>query len=217
MGPYIHLVSSCSSKKSISNILNSIVCALLVAMIWLYERFAALSGQTVSRSIWTKNIGQPTTMAVGGWVKAFGGNSLTRQFFVSVIIANVPQVGVSYLYLLFNGLLTSLVVSAEWASYGVGRRKGLRVSEKPQGYQKPAFYFLMPMRYGLSLTLASSLLQWLLSQTTFLVKTRGIDPNGNVNHHFDGSRIVYSPMGCILSLIIGGVLILALVPLALKR
>jgi hypothetical protein len=155
-------------------------------------------------------------MAVGGWIKAFGGDSLTRQFFISVIIANLPQVVLSYLYLLYNGLLTSLLVAAEWSSYSVGR-KGLRVSEKPQGYQRSGFFLSMPLKYGLALSCGSSLLQWLLSQTMFLIKTTGIAPDGQVDHHFDGSRIGYSPMGCILSLIVGGAMIFAMIPLALKK
>lgn len=155
-------------------------------------------------------------MVAGGWTKKFGGNSATRQFFASVIIANLPQVILSYLYLLYNGLLTSLLVAGEWSSYSV-QRKGLRVSEKPVGYQRSGFFLSIPLRYGILLTCMSSLLQWLLSQSIFLVKTTAIASNGQLDHSFDASRIGFSPLGCILSIAVGGVMILAMIPLALKK
>jgi hypothetical protein len=196
--------------------LNSIVLAITGGAIWLNQIFADLKNQSVDRSPWKVGLGEATTMVAGGWAKAFGGNSATRQFFASVIVANLPQVVLSYLYLLYNGLLTSLLVAAEWSSYSVGR-KGLRVSEKRHGYQRSGFLLSIPLRYGLSLSCMCSLLQWLLSQSMFLVKTVGIASDGQVDHHFDASRIGFSPLGCIISISVGGAMILAMIPLALKK
>lgn len=178
--------------------------------------FADPKNQSVDRSPWKVGLGEATTMVAGGWAKPFGGNSATRQFFASVVVANLTQVVLSYCYLLYNGLLASLLVAEEWSSYSVDH-KGLRVSEECHGYQRSEFLLSIPLTYGLSLSCMCSLLQWLLSQLMFLVKTVSIAPDGRVDHHFDASRIGFSPLGCIISISVGGALILAMIPLALKK
>lgn len=89
--------------------------------------------------------------------------------------------------------------------------------EKPEGYQRSGFFLSMSLRYGISLTCMSSLLQWLLSQSMFLLKTTAIASDGKVVHGLDASQIGFSPLGCILSISIGGVMIVAMIPLALKK
>lgn len=153
---------------------------------------------------------------VGGWVKGASGKDATRQFFVSVIVANLPQIVISYLYLLYNGLLTCLLVAAEWSRFAV-KRKNLRVSEKAAGFQTSGFFLSMPYRYGLPFSCASSLLQWLASQSLFVVKTAGIASDGEKIHLFDGSRVGYSPIGPVFLLMLGGLMLIAIILLGFKR
>jgi hypothetical protein len=168
-------------------------------------------------SLWAWGFGTANTMTVvGGWVKEAGGKDPTRQFFVSVIVANLPQIIVSYLYLLYNGLLTCLLVAAEWSRFAV-RKRSLRVSENATGFQTSGFFLSVPYRYGIPLSCALSLLHWLISQTMFLIRTAGFGANGEPNHLFDGSRVGYSPIGPVLVLALGGAMLIAMILSGFKR
>ena len=54
-----------------------------------------------------------------------------------VILANLPQALLSYLYLLFNGLLTCMLGTEEWPHYYL-TRKPLRVTS-PKGKQRSTY------------------------------------------------------------------------------
>ncbi len=59
--------------------------------------------------------------------------------FAAALVANTPQVIVSYFYMAFNSLLTCMVSGHEWLQYAKNRRP-LRVSS-PEGQQKvPIIY-----------------------------------------------------------------------------
>lgn len=59
-----------------------------------------------------------------------------RGLLCAVLLANCPQAIVSFLYLAYNGLLTSMMLTHEYTKYGVnGRRKPLRVTT-PRGQQR---------------------------------------------------------------------------------
>jgi hypothetical protein len=186
----------------------------------MYQIFLSLASQSLPRSLpalWGWGLGAANTvMVVGGWVKDAGGKTPTRQFFVSVIVANLPQIVLSYLYLLYNGLLTCLLVGAEWSNFAV-HKKSLRVSEKATGFQTSGFFLSMPYRYGIPLSCASSLLHWFTSQTLFLIKTAGFGSNGEMIHPLDGSRVGYSPVGPIFLLALGGVMLFVMILSGFKK
>jgi len=53
----------------------------------------------------------------------------------AVLLANLPQAIVSFLYLMYNGIFTSMLLGHEYSKYGVqGNRKPLRVTT-PHGQQ----------------------------------------------------------------------------------
>ncbi|GAB7366491.1 hypothetical protein MBLNU230_g8284t1 [Neophaeotheca triangularis] len=87
---------------------------------------------------------------------------------VHVLVVNLPQVVVSFLYLLYNGLLTSMLVAHEWSTYAV-TRKGLRVSIE-HGMQRRTYWLQLPYKYGLPLVVAMMLLHWFISQAIFLIR-----------------------------------------------
>ncbi|THY44811.1 hypothetical protein D6C99_06632 [Aureobasidium pullulans] len=84
----------------------------------------------------------------------------------AVIVANLPQVMLSFLYLLFNGLLTSMLAAREWSHYAQ-ERKPLRVST-PKGMQRPTYFLSLPYRFASPLLVLSGALRWLVSQSLFL-------------------------------------------------
>ncbi|KAJ8109018.1 hypothetical protein OPT61_g7764 [Boeremia exigua] len=84
------------------------------------------------------------------------------------LIANSPQVILSFLYFAYNNLFTAMLLAYEWTSYA-HKRKGLRVSRRPTGSQRSTYFLQLPYRFGLPLVVLSGMLHWLVSQSIFLV------------------------------------------------
>lgn len=124
-----------------------------------------------------------------------------------IILANIPQLICSILYLAYNGLFTSMLLGAEWSMYYL-RHKPLRVS-RPTGQQRSTYYLQLPFRYSIPLLIASTTLHWLISQSLFLsrivVYREGvaIDPPGQ-----EQSRVAFSCLPILLVIILGSLMIL---------
>jgi hypothetical protein len=88
----------------------------------------------------------------------------------AVLVANSPQLIVTFCYLLYNGLFTAMHLSHEYSGYAK-QRKPLRVTT-PRGAQRSTYWLQLPYTYGLPLIVASAVLHWLVSQSIFLVRIR---------------------------------------------
>ncbi|KAF2846689.1 hypothetical protein T440DRAFT_405013 [Plenodomus tracheiphilus IPT5] len=86
----------------------------------------------------------------------------------AILLANLPQAILSYLYLTFNALYTNMFVAREWSTYG-GERKPLRVTS-PVGQQRDTYWLNVPFRWAIPMTILSGLFHWLASQSIFLVQ-----------------------------------------------
>jgi hypothetical protein len=78
-----------------------------------------------------------------------------------VLLANLPQIILSFLYLTYNGLYTSMHLAHEYGGYAT-QRKALRVTT-PRGVQRSTYWLQLPYTYGVPLILASATLHWLIS------------------------------------------------------
>lgn len=67
----------------------------------------------------------------------------------NVLLANLPQLILSIVYILYNAMLSTFLVQREFSRMN-SRRKPLRVSE-PIGIQRSSYYISLPLRYGISL------------------------------------------------------------------
>ncbi|OSS51456.1 hypothetical protein B5807_04021 [Epicoccum nigrum] len=94
----------------------------------------------------------------GLWAIGFGG----------VMMANLPQVLLSYLYLAFNALYMQMFMAEEWCTYAC-ERKSLRVTA-PVGQQRSTYWLNMPFRYAVPMQVMALLFHWLTSQSIFLVR-----------------------------------------------
>lgn len=92
----------------------------------------------------------------------------TQGFISSVLLANLPQVVLSFIYLMYNGLFTCMHLAHEYTGYGI-HRKALRVTA-PRGQQRSTYWLQLPYTYGLPLIIASGVLHWLCSQSLFLAR-----------------------------------------------
>ncbi|KAF4905174.1 hypothetical protein CGCVW01_v012944 [Colletotrichum viniferum] len=135
---------------------------------------------------------------------ALSENADTLMF--NVILANTPQVLMSLIYFNYNALFTCISLATEWDRFYSGSKKGLRVSTKPQGNQRQTYFLQLPYRYSLTLAVFSGVLHWLISQSIFLVRIEFY------NHDEGKSEAIttacgYSPVGIILVIVAGAVLI----------
>jgi hypothetical protein len=92
-----------------------------------------------------------------GFGTVAGNNLLNTQTTLmgGVLLANSPQVALSYFYLAFNALYTNMFIAHEWTSY-LNTRKTLRVT-CPSGHQRSTYWLSVPFRYAIPMTVISGL------------------------------------------------------------
>jgi hypothetical protein len=133
----------------------------------------------------------------------------------NVLIANTPQVIISFVYLYYNNVLTCMLLAHEWSIMATNHQP-LRVS-RPRGKQRSTYYLQLPYRYILPLMAAMSCLHWLLARSIFLLQVKVFNNAGAEKP--DGSIHVcsYSLFAIMIVLCVGAVMILTLVGLSRMR
>ncbi|KAJ9645682.1 hypothetical protein H2199_002721 [Coniosporium tulheliwenetii] len=148
------------------------------------------------------------TLIVWG-VPSLGSSGLIAN----VVLANLAQPILSFLYFSYNGLITCFLLAYEWSQYAM-QRKGLRVSNIPHGSQRSTYFLQLPYRFAMPLLAVSGILHWLASQSIFLVSLEVYDPLGHpvIPGSFPSVASVktcgYSPIAMVCVLCIGVLLIL---------
>ncbi|KAI8938163.1 hypothetical protein NX059_005828 [Plenodomus lindquistii] len=145
------------------------------------------------------------------------GNNLL-QFSTSltggILLANMPQVILSYLYLAFNALYTNMFVAREWSGYAK-QRKPLRVTS-PLGQQRDTYWLNVPFRWAIPMTITSGIFHWLVSQSIFLVQIT-VTNAADRQKTRQISTCAYSPVAIILCTIVGSVIAFGGIALGKKR
>lgn len=130
-----------------------------------------------------------------------------------VVLANLPQLALSALYPMYNGLYTCMLLGEEWNGY-TNDRKPLRVTA-PVGQQRSSYYLHLPYTYAVPLLIASGLLHWLVSQSIFLVRIDGYSSTGAFL--YIDSNCGYSCIAIIFVILVGSSLVLAAVATGARR
>ncbi|KAL1592703.1 hypothetical protein SLS60_011119 [Paraconiothyrium brasiliense] len=91
-------------------------------------------------------------------------NSITT----AILLANLPQAIIAFLYLTYNGLFTVMLANREWTQYSV-KRAPLRVTD-PTPSQRSTYFLSLPYTFSIPLQLAFAALHWLVSQSVFLAR-----------------------------------------------
>jgi len=99
-----------------------------------------------------------------------------RNITQAVLISNLPQTILSFLYLIYNSIFTCMLMGHEWSLFGYNHHP-LRVTFPCPG-QCSAYWLQLPYTYALPLMTLSALLHWLVSQSLFLVRADRWDPFG---------------------------------------
>jgi hypothetical protein len=127
-----------------------------------------------------------------------------KRLMVFIMIANAIQPVVSSIYFAYNSFFTNLFVALEFSAFGAVR-KGLRVSEVPEGAQRSTYFLQLPYRVGIPLMVMSFLVHWLVSRSIFLVNIDSYDYSGpDDTVRFTGSQFScgYSPLAIILVIVL---------------
>ena len=132
----------------------------------------------------------------------------------STILVNLPQLYLSIIYVFYNALITSLLLSKEWTSYS-NERKGLRVTN-PTGEQRSTYFLTIPYRFSVPLVGVSMALHWILSQSLFLAQINfyRLSRTSLEPQHIKGDGIYaisYSTLAIEISLGIGSILITSVI------
>lgn len=151
------------------------------------------------------------TISDNSLIEATAGLSLIQN----VVLANAPQIVASVSYILFNQLLTCLLLSREFTVYSV-KRAGLRVTS-PQGRQRSTLWLSLPYRFSLPLLTASVILHWALSQTIFLAEAEVHSPTGEVRADYSFGCLGWSALAFLIYLVVSGLIMVATFVLGFLR
>lgn len=97
------------------------------------------------------------------------------SLFSAVFTANILQLAISNAYLLYNGVFTCVLLSAELADFAT-EAKTMRVT-RPRASQRSTYWLQLPYRWSLPLMGIMTLLHWLVSEAIFMVDINVLGPN----------------------------------------
>lgn len=185
--------------KSTTSILGDIrlpllrfVAAIIFAIVCVARTLAAMPKDLTK--LWKIGFGTITGNNLLNVGTSLGGG---------ILLANIPQAVLSYLYLAFNALYTNMVVAFEWSTY-MSTRKPLRVSS-PIGQQRDTYWLNIPFRYAIPMTIMSGLFHWLASQSIFLVQITVLNAYTREPYRRI-STCGFSPVAIILCTVLGTVI-----------
>ena len=160
---------------------------------------------------------------------AYIHGSIAHKLIPMILIANLPQALLSFLYLTYNALFTCMLMAKEWSAFA-NQRRTLRVT-CPVGKQRSTYWLQLPYRYGVPLLVMAVALHWLVSQSLFLVRVAvtyqpgQLEPyqqsdRSNYKWQNDGyliSSCGYSPIAIITVIPVGALLLLAVIATGFRK
>jgi hypothetical protein len=173
---------------------------LVYGIIGLKKHFSSTDGSL--GALFKLGIGAISPLTLIAWDLPSVG---ARGLITNVLVANVAQPILSFLYFSYNGLFTSLFVAYEWESFA-RKKKGLRVSGAQVGAQRSTYFLQLPYRIALPLMGISGLLHWLVSQSIFLVNIESVPTDPDIfKEGFTADQLTcgYSPIAIFAVILVG--------------
>ncbi|KAG9633190.1 hypothetical protein KCV04_g9131, partial [Aureobasidium melanogenum] len=137
------------------------------------------------------------------------GSNSALALICAVLLANTPQLLITFVYFTYNSVFTSMVMASEWSQFAF-QRKPLRVSN-PTGRQQSTYRLQLPYRYGVPLMLLIVTLHWLISQSIFVLRIKVLDFQGIEDTGSSLTTCGYSLTAVLTAIITGGFAIMILV------
>ncbi|PUU76464.1 hypothetical protein B9Z19DRAFT_1052015 [Tuber borchii] len=128
-----------------------------------------LNLKTDIRSMWSRGFGKVNSVSL---LKTIHFRNIPE----SVLLANLPQTILSFLFLTYNSLFTCMLAGHEWSLLGHNHCT-LRVTS-PRPGQRSTYWLQVPYTYAIPLMTLSGLLHWLTSQSIFLARVEVSDQFG---------------------------------------
>ena len=153
-------------------------------------------------TFWTQGFGTPYPLAILQLPKDLPEIGV-------VLLANLPQAILSFIYLYYNDILTCMLVSTEFIRHAHAH-KGLRVTF-PRGEQRSTYTLSLPLKASVPLMVGSGLLHWAMSQSLFLAKVHVLSPFGEIDVDRSFSTVGWSSLALLILLLVGGLMLVALV------
>ena len=150
-------------------------------------------------SSFAAGFGGVDTSAILGWQN--------QNIVSNVLVANVAQLVLSFLYFAYNGLWTCILLVEEWIGYST-KRKPLRVTSRT-GLQRSTYRLQLPYRYGIPLMIISGTLHWLVSQSIFLIVLDAYTYDDIPDAENNLVACGYSPLAILVTIISGSLVLLA--------
>lgn len=199
----------CLQSQLANYYLTTVICHLLIASLTLTLVFVAtMFGYGVSQlpDGTSRSLAGLASLGYGAidarTIMTYGYGLTTIGY---IILANLAQPVLSFLYFSYNGLFTAMLLGYEWVSYA-HQRKGLRVSRPAEGAQRSTYFLQLPYRFALPLMVLSGVLHWLVSQSIFLVAVDVYTYMGIHSDDDDFKSTGYSPIAILTTLILGMVM-----------
>ena len=142
--------------------------------------------------LWSLGFGRVTSVSL----LRFSHESLIP----TILLANSPQIVLSFFYVTLNGILTSMLAADELNGYA-RQRKTLRVSS-PKGKQRSTYRLHIPYRYSVPLLTMFGILHWLVSQSLFLARVTVYNSDNSVDASNSTSTCGYSLIALLFVIII---------------
>lgn len=101
----------------------------------------------------------------------------TSKYMQMVSIVNTPQLLLSSLYFLFNGIFTSIACALEWSRFST-TRKSLRTTEQ-RGSQRSTYWLSLPWKWAIPIAVFSTISHFFASESLFMVRVIALDRDGN--------------------------------------
>lgn len=135
------------------------------------------------------------------------------------LLANIPQILLALVWLLYMGIMTSMFLAADWAVFGT---KGQPLMVKnARGEQRGTWLLGAPLAWGLPLLILQVILHWLISQSIFLISLNIHDPDGTLTkYRLEGPKFLncgYSPIAIIFCIVASVLLMLSALALAFRK
>jgi hypothetical protein len=213
--------TAASSEGWFMFLLSSVVLITISVALQVY---GVKSWRTADRSdIYKLGLGAIDTRAIISWSLPTSG---TSGLLANVVVANIPQLLLSFFYLNYNGLMTVMSLAREWSGSGV-QRNGLRVSTNRLGAQRSTYFLQLPYRYSIPIITVTAALHWLLSESIFLVFVEGILFDNGIASSDDGiwSRSVsehlitcsYSPPAMLASILVASFMVSCIIGMSFLK
>lgn len=184
----------------------SILSIFVPALVVLLKFTGSLIYQPTFRDLWSQGFGAVHTNFLV---------TIASSEIGTAVVSNSPQLLLSVVYVSYNLLITSMMMTKEYNDFATVR-KPLRVSE-PKGQQRSSYYLQLPYRYAVPLIICSGALHWLISQSLFPVNIIYYDNAGSLQLNDAISACGWSPIAVCFTLGLGGAMILILFALGCRK